>query len=212
VTGDPQSQELRQILLESRDLGFLGPGPIDAHLEHAWGFVEAAEGALGHAPTTFLDLGTGGGVPGLVLALAWPGALGVFVESATRRAAALQEWMARLRLTARTELLPQRAETVGRDPTRRERAELVTARSFAPPPVTAEIAAALVALGGALVVSEPPEANDARWPSAELATLGFAPAVLVVARDSHFVVLRKTGAAPPTAPRAVGRPAKRPLW
>ena len=89
----------------------------------------------------------------------------------------------------------------------------MTARSFARPPVTAEIAAGLAKVGGILVVSEPPEADAQRWPDAALVALGFAvPLAPVVARGAHFVCLTKIREAGVDVPRPVGRPAKRPLW
>ena len=55
-----------------------------------------------------------------------------------------------------------------------------TARAFGPPDVTAEIGAALLAVGGTLVVSEPPprEGVDTveRWPSAGIGRLGLVDA------------------------------------
>lgn len=205
-------QELRAILLESRDLGFLGPGPVEIHIDHARGFVEAAESTLGDAPAAFVDLGTGGGVPGLVLATAWPEARGVFVESGIRRAAMLREALERLGLTGRIEVLQERAEAVAQHPDRRERSDLATARSFAGPAVTAEIGAGLVRVGGVVVVSEPPEPQSGRWPVDPLRRLGFGPAALTAGPRGHFVVLRKERPAPSDTPRGVGRPTKRPLW
>jgi hypothetical protein len=78
--------------------------------------------------------------------------------------------------------------------------------------VTAEIAAGLVAVDGVLVVSEPPASDPSRWPAEALAGLGFGPVSEVAARGGHFAVLRKVQPAPASAPRGVGRPAKRPLW
>ena len=62
----------------------------------------------------------------------------------------------------------------GLEPTaiRRESFDLVTARSFARPAVTAEIGAGLARPGGMMVVSEPPT-GEARWPEAALADLGY---------------------------------------
>ena len=73
---------------------------------------------------------------------------------------------------------------------------MVTARSFAEPAVTAEIAAGLVAVGGVLVVSEPPEPDDpAGGPRAGLADLGFAPPPgLSAATPGTFVVIEKVAA------------------
>ena len=65
---------LLAILAESKSLGFLGPGDPADHLSHALGFAEVALARLSTPPGDFADLGTGGGVPGLVLAAHWPDA------------------------------------------------------------------------------------------------------------------------------------------
>jgi 16S rRNA (guanine527-N7)-methyltransferase len=203
---------LRQVLDKARDAGFLGPGPIETHLTHADGFAECAEAALGHLPQEFCDLGTGGGVPGLALAVRWSQAHGLLVDSNERRAAFLREAIEALDLGDRVRMLEQRAEIVGHPGQYREGFELVTARSFASPPITAEIAAGIVSVGGCLVVSEPPEPDAQRWPVAELGSLGFGPPELVLQSHAHFAVLHKVGPAPSRFPRAVGKPGKRPLW
>ena len=210
----PETDALRAALERSRLAGSLGPGPVEAHIRHSEGFAEAAEAALGGEPATFADLGTGGGVPGLVLGLRWPRSRGVFVESNQRRAAALREALLGMGLGDRIEVLEQRAEVVGRPGEHRELFEVVTARSFAEPAVTAEIAAGLVQVGGLLVVSEPPDpmTGQPRWPSAQLAELGFEPADQVEHAGAHFAVVRKVAPAPERFPRSVGRPGKRPLW
>ena len=208
----PETEVLREALERARAAGFLGPGPIEPHLAHSVGFAAAAEAALGRQPATFSDLGTGGGVPGLVLALRWTGSRGVFVDSNQRRCAGLREAVLGLGLEERIDVLEQRAEVVGRPGPYRERFEVVTARSFAGPAATAEIAAGLVTVGGLLVVSEPPDAAIERWPLDELAGLGFGPAELVEYAQAHFAVVRKSAAAPDRFSRPVGRPAKRPLW
>ena len=208
----PETEALREALERARAAGFLGPGPIEPHLDHSAGFAEAAQAALGREPANFADLGTGGGVPGLVLALRWTGSRGVFIDSNQRRGAGLREAVLGLGLDNRIDVLEQRAEVVGRPGPYREHFEVVTARSFAGPAVTAEIAAGLVAVDGVLVVSEPPDPAIPRWPSDELADLGFGPAELVERAQAHFAVVRKSAIAPERFPRPVGRPAKRPLW
>src|SRR3954452_6985030 len=149
----PGSELLVDILAEARDAGFLGPGPIEPHIAHAEGFGAAAEQGLGRAPENFADLGTGGGIPGFVLAIRWQAARGVFIESGQRRAAWLRDASARLAIEGRIEVLEQRAESSAHRPDLRECFDVVTARSFADPAVTAEIAAGLVRVAGVLVVS-----------------------------------------------------------
>jgi 16S rRNA (guanine527-N7)-methyltransferase len=206
------ADELRRVLEDARAAGFLGPGPVDAHLRHAEGFAELAEAVCEGPPARFVDLGTGGGVPGLVLAAAWPDARAAFVESNRRRGEALRWAVVRIGLEDRAEVLEARAEEVARDPGYREGFDLVSARSFAAPAATAEIAAGLVVVGGVVVVSDPPDSDPDRWPAAGLAQLGFEAADHRMAAEAHFVVLRKVAAVDGRFPRATGRPAKRPLW
>jgi 16S rRNA (guanine527-N7)-methyltransferase len=108
-------------------------------------------------------------------------------------------------------VLEVRAEELAHLPEFRERFDLVTARSFASPPATAEIAAGFVAVGGTVLVSEPPGASD-RWPVASLEQLGLGPPQFSSAHGAHYVCLRKIGATPIDLPRQRGRAVKRPLW
>jgi 16S rRNA (guanine527-N7)-methyltransferase len=206
------TRPLLEILERARAAGFLGPGPVEAHIAHSAGFVEAAEAVLGREPASFADLGCGGGVPGLAMSLQWAAARGVLVESARRRSGALRDAIMSLGLEHRVEVLEERAELVAQRGAYRERFEVVTARSFAEPAVTAEVGAGLVTVGGVLVVSEPPHPSADRWPISGLRELGFRAAEPVERAQAHFVVLRKVAPAPERFPRPVGRPAKRPLW
>ena len=202
----PGLDALLGVLEEARGWGFLGPGPVDAHVAHAQGFAAAVP----VAPDAAVDLGTGGGVPGLVLALGWPGSRWVLVESQQRRAAFLTEAVGRLDLGDRVAVFHGRAEELGRMPEHRSQAALVTARSFGPPAVTAECAAPLLRVGGILVVSEPPHEGP-RWDHAGLARLGLGSLAFVEA-GARFAVLTLTAACPETYPRRVGLPSKRPLF
>jgi 16S rRNA (guanine527-N7)-methyltransferase len=161
---------LSEVLDEAKHLGLLGPGPVADHLAHAEGFVTAAA----TPPRRFLDLGSGGGVPGLVLAHAWPGAEGVLLDGSERRAAFLRRAVLALELGTRLEVVSARAEQAGRDARWRGGFDRVVARSFGPPAMTAECGAPFLAVGGDLLVSDPPDGED-RWPAAGLARLGLVP-------------------------------------
>ena len=78
---------LLEVLERSRSLGFLGPGSVRVHIEHANGFVAG----IVRAPTRLLDLGSGGGVPGLVLARRWPTSYVVLLDARERRCVFLRE-------------------------------------------------------------------------------------------------------------------------
>lgn len=201
---------LVELLEESRRRGFLGPGPIEGHLDHARAFAVAVPDAPGRA----LDLGAGGGLPGLVLAVTvWPEARWTFVDAQAKRTAFLHEAVEALGLEARVEVVHERAELVGRDPAHRGDYDLVVARSFGPPAVTLECAAPLLRAGGAFVGSEPPTGDLAvRWPEAGVALLGGASPEPVVAPGAHLVRIVQAQPCPDAYPRRVGIPAKRPLF
>ena len=80
--------ELVGLLTEARRLGFLGPGPVEPHLDHALAFA----GAVPEAPARALDLGAGGGLPGLVLAaLTWPQTSWTLLDAQRRRTEFLED-------------------------------------------------------------------------------------------------------------------------
>lgn len=200
---------LEEVLEEARELGFLGPGPVAGHIEHAAGFVRA----VGEPhPGSVVDLGSGGGLPGLVVAQAWPNARVALLDSNERRAAFLSRAVLALELHHRVVVAHSRAEDAGRDPLWRGRADLVVARSFGPPAVTAECAAPLLGVGGRLVVSEPPDGTPDRWPEEPLAELGLRPVGRLEQAFSRFQILRQESSCPDQFPRRVGVPAKRPLF
>lgn len=208
LTSD-QVADLTAVLERSRDVGFLGDGAVLGHITHALAFVAATP----IPPDRFLDLGSGGGVPGLVLGVAWPAAQGTLVDAQQKRCVILQDAVERLGLTDRVTVRRGRAEELGRDPHLRGQFDVVTARSFGPPAVVAECAAPFLELGGCLVVSEPPDDGD-RWPVAPLAQLGLAPEP--AASDStdqpRMKVLRQVEPLNDRYPRRVGIPSKRPLF
>lgn len=139
----------------ARELGFLGPGEVEGHVRHAMGFAGAV-GQTGVQATRVVDLGSGGGIPGLVLATMWARSSFALVEAGRRRADFLKWAVGHLSLGDRVTVLASRAEEVGHDPSWRERADVLVARSFAAPAMTAECATGLVRPGGVIVVSDPP--------------------------------------------------------
>jgi 16S rRNA (guanine527-N7)-methyltransferase len=204
-------ERLVAFLERARDRGYFGPGPVRDHLTHARGFVAVAEARLGRAPATVVDLGTGGGVPGLVVATAWPDASVTLIEAGERRARDLAEAAAEL-FGGRVVVRRARAELLAHEPPLREAAEVVTARGFGSPALVAEIGTGLLAPDGVLVVSEPPGGNSTRWPERPLAELGLSPADIRTASDATFAVLTKRTAADLAVPRSTTALAKRPRW
>jgi 16S rRNA (guanine527-N7)-methyltransferase len=146
---------------------------------------------------TIVDVGSGGGSPGIPLAVALPDREVTLLESQERKAAALErfaEWFPNVRV-------------------RRGRAEQVTdsylvalARALAPPPVAVEWCLPLVRQGGAAVLYVGPSADlDAVARAAE--QVGGGPPEQV----GGVVVVPKIAPTPAGFPRRPGVAKKRPL-
>lgn len=200
------SPRLLELLGEAQERGLLGPASPDDHVVHA----QAMAAAFPHAPARFLDLGSGGGVPGLVLAELWPDSRAVLLDAAARRCRFLSAAVAALQADDRVEVLHARAEDAAQDPALRETFPAVVARSFGPPAVTAECSAGFLSVDGRLVVSAPPGAGG-RWPDDVLAELALErqdpPPI-----SRSVVVFRKAASLAARYPRRAGVPSRRPLW
>jgi Flp pilus assembly CpaE family ATPase len=83
---------LTETLRDAQRLGMLGPRPIGDVIEHAEQFVRALDGVTG----TIVDLGSGGGVPGLVIAVGRPDLAVVLVDRREKRTDFLERAVARL--------------------------------------------------------------------------------------------------------------------
>lgn len=207
MTGAVDPAELAPLLVRlerARELGYLGPGDIADHVQHTEGFRRALDGVTGQV----VDLGSGAGVPGLIIALARPDLHLVLVEAAAKRCRFLESAIASLGIDV--DVLEGRAEVVGRGPLR-GLSDAVVARSFGAPSATAECAAPLLRVGGLLVVSEPPTSPPDRWSPAGLGRLGLA----LEARQEgppHMQLLRQVEECPNEFPRRDGVPAKKPLF
>ncbi len=193
--------------------GFLGPRPLDDQIEHARGFAIAAAEAPA-ADRLACDLGSGGGLPGLVLAVdVWPESRWVLLEAMAKRAEFLEGAVRELGIAERVSVVHGRSEHEGRPGLAlRGSRTLVTARSFGPPQVTAEAAAPLLAAGGLLIVSEPPGSDGARWPAAGLAPLGLVPVGVVRTDRAGYMVLRQAEPCPEDYPRSWKRQSRHPLF
>jgi 16S rRNA (guanine527-N7)-methyltransferase len=182
---------------------------VERHLADSLSALTLAQVA---AARTILDLGSGGGFPGLPLALALPGAVVTLVESERRKAA----WLVRASGgVPNVRVVADRAETLAR----REpgRWEVVTARAVGPLPVVLELAAPLLGDGGHLVAWRGPRdpGEEARG-AAAAAELGLTagpvqPVEPFPGARRHLHTYRKDRPTPSRYPRRPGRAARRPL-
>jgi 16S rRNA (guanine527-N7)-methyltransferase len=170
------------------------------------------------APRAAVDLGSGGGVPGIVLALARASTRWLLVDSATRKAAALESFATALGLSGVT-VSAERAEILGRHPEHRERYDLVTARACAALPVLAEYALPLLRPGGTLIAwkgaltDDSPELGRGRGAVDALGggTVRVVDPGMAALGDHRFVVVIKGGPTLDAYPRRPGVPLRRPL-
>jgi 16S rRNA (guanine527-N7)-methyltransferase len=208
---DPQ---LHEIFRHSFELGFLGGMPIEDQMDHALGFVEVIESELGAPPDSVVDLGTGGGMPGLVLSSCWPETRVVLMDANQRRTEFLVEVVEMWPRSSRAEVVRGRAEEMGRRPDLRESFAVVTSRSFGIPSATAECASPLLKVGGVMVISEPPDSRAGeRWPVGGLELLGLEPESSVRPGGVFgYQVIRKVAPLSDRYPRRTGIPVKRPLF
>jgi 16S rRNA (guanine527-N7)-methyltransferase len=160
------------------------------------------------------DLGSGGGFPGLALAIALPEAHVALVESVERKCAFLRRATEELGL-GNVEVVCGRAEAW---PEGRGVHDLVTARALAPLSVLIEYAAPLLEVGGHLVAWKGRvDGTEAAHGRAAAEVLGMSePAAIAVAPFDHagerYLYLNSKVSLTPTGyPRRPGMARKRPI-
>jgi 16S rRNA (guanine527-N7)-methyltransferase len=170
------------------------------------------------APSQAIDLGSGGGLPALPLAMARPEMRWTMVDSVGKKATILAEFVQALSLP-NVSVTADRAEALGRSTAHRERYEMVTARACASLPVLAELALPLLTVGGSLLAWKGPlietdeEVRRGRVASGQLG--GGRPRIVdpgVTALGGHrFVIVPKEHGTEARFPRRAGEPGRRPL-
>lgn len=186
----------------------MGPGDIEQQVSHALAFLPALSNT-----SRVLDLGSGGGLPGLVLATQLRDAEFVLLDSQGRRCTFLESAVEQLELNNRVSVVNGRAEEMAREVALRGSFDAVVSRSFGPPAVTAECAVGFLnGRGAILAVSEPPVPGTDRWPADGLQGLGLEPAEVLNSASGRIQILRATASCPERFPRRTGIPAKRPLF
>jgi 16S rRNA (guanine527-N7)-methyltransferase len=202
---------LDRMALEPQNLTAIDPldGGIERHLADSLSGM--AVEALRLAPQ-IVDIGSGGGFPGLPLAMLRPDCAVTLVESERRKA----EWLARAAVDLpNVRIVADRAERLASG--ERESWAAATARAVAPLPVVLELAAPLVRVGGSLVVWRGPrDAQEEERAAAAAPMLGFAPGQVRAVEpfpgaDRTLHEFLKVEPSPAKFPRRPGRAGKRPL-
>ena len=145
-----------------------------------------------------VDVGSGGGTPGIPIAVSLPDRDVTLLESERRKCEFLRQFEAAL---PNVSVVWGRAEEQAVDVF-----GLAVAKALARPPVAAELCLPLVRPGGTVLLWVGPSAERDR-----IARVAKQLAAELVRSPQGLVVLRKTGPTPPGFPRRAGMAKKRPL-
>ena len=165
----------------------------------------------------FLDIGSGGGFPGLPLAVALPARRALLVESVGKKARFLATAVEATGLGDRVAVAATRAETLAADPRHRGYWQAVVARAVADMSELAELTLPLLQIGGLLVAWKRQPINDelARADSAIHQLRGrlirLQPVVVPGLEDHVLVVVEKVAETPREFPRDPAARHSRPL-
>jgi 16S rRNA (guanine527-N7)-methyltransferase len=169
-------------------------------------------------PLRVIDIGTGGGFPGLAAAIALPGAQLTLVDSVGRKLEAVRAMAEAIGLADRVALRCERAERSGQQRGQRGAHQLALARAVAAAPVVAEYLVPLLAPEGRALLYR------GQWSPQDQGALerALSPLKAVISRQQQrelpagrgtrtLIELAPSGPCPKAYPRAVGIPAKTPL-
>jgi 16S rRNA (guanine527-N7)-methyltransferase len=184
---------------------------LDVHVADSLVATELAEV---RAAESLVDIGSGAGMPGVVLAVALPGCEVRLLESQRRKCVFLEDLLG-IVAVGNAKVVCARAEEW---PAGRERHDVASARALGAQPLVLEYAAPLLKLGGVLVDwrgRRDPEEERAAVRAGELLGLERREVVPVTpyprAEDLHLHVWAKLSATPERFPRRPGIARKRPL-
>lgn len=170
-----------------------------------------------------LDVGTGGGVPGLPLWLFRPDLRYTLMDSVGKKLRAVDGMAAALQsrfgaaLPHLPETLHTRAETAGQDKNYRERFDCVVTRAVGQLPILLEICLPLVKRGGRLIVMKGPQYESETIGMNQIAGLlggrlgHIERPELPGEQQRTLLVFEKRSLTPKTLPRGAGVPQKQPL-
>jgi 16S rRNA (guanine527-N7)-methyltransferase len=192
--------------------------PVDFWEKHLWDSLRPVlmrpelQGAK-----KMIDLGTGGGFPGLPIAIAYPDWAVTVMDATAKKISFIESGLATLELT-NVNTVVDRTESLARNPQHREAYQLATIRAVAEATVCAEYAVPFLAIGGTAILYR------GRWSTEETVALTSAAEQLgakiteisayttpLSQGERHCIYLQKEILTANKFPRAVGTPRQKPL-
>jgi 16S rRNA (guanine527-N7)-methyltransferase len=175
--------------------------------------LDRATAATGIAHPSLIDIGSGGGLPGVPIAICRPAIDVTMVEATGKKVRFLEAVIEELGLR-NARAIAARAEELGRDPAERARYDLATARAVSSLPALVELVLPFLRVGGVGLFPKglDIESEIASSPVALDAVGGtLAGDELLQGGTTRLVTIRKIRPTPERFPRRAGLPSRQPL-
>jgi len=163
------------------------------------------------AGATVIDVGTGGGVPGVPLAIVRPDLRFTLLDATAKKTAFVRATMDMFGVE-HAKVVTARAEAAGRDPEHRDAYDAAIARAVGPMATIAELATPFVKQNGvALLIKGEKAGEELENAKAALHLLLSHHAGTLETPTGRVVILEKMRPTPKAYPRANGEPKRKPL-
>lgn len=160
---------------------------------------------------TIIDIGSGGGLPGIPLAIALPEMQVMLIEATGKKARFLSDVVARLALK-NVKVIAERAETLGQDEHHRERYDIVLARAVGKLPTLLELTVPFANIGGHLLAMKGEKAPEEIAESKKALHMLHSHVIdSITTPTGTIVVIEKQRKTPHMYPRKPGEPKRAPL-
>jgi 16S rRNA (guanine527-N7)-methyltransferase len=205
----PEIERYAELLLEwNRTVNLTGARTIE-QVEALIADADLLRSAPWDGITSVIDIGSGGGLPAVPLALAMPQVRFTLLEASARKCAFLEHVAGTLGLT-NVVVAAGRAEELGHQPALREQYDRAISRAAARPEVLLELALPFVRTGGDLVAQVRPLDPHVLEPAARLLG-GGTPRLARPTALSALLMVPKLAPTPSRFPRRTGLPGRKPL-
>ena len=210
-------QRLEVAWAPARETGVLGPQSTVTFNDHATGFVindwrVSASADCADSKYHFIDIGTGAGVPGILLAMQLPLSQWTLVDASSRRCDLAAKAVQAMGLDDRVRVRHARAGQLARTPAMREYFDGAVARLFGSASELAECGLPLIRIGAVLVVSVS-NVTEQQWRQADILEMTGCK-VVASWRTPHgiFLAIKRVAATPDRLPRRVAARCRSPLF